>query len=81
VLVRIVNGLERESYAATYREAQQLIASQTPEQFHDRQRAYLLLKVHGQQICKTKPKCAACPIAMHCAYAQGVTRGGRPPIS
>jgi endonuclease III len=80
VLVRIVHGLERENYGATYRDAQQLIASQIPEQLHDRQRAYLLLKIHGQQICKTKPKCPACPIAAHCAYAQGVTRGGRPPI-
>jgi len=78
VLVRIVHGLERESYAATYREAQRLIASQIPDHFHDRQRAYLLLKMHGQQICKTKPKCAACPIAARCAYAQGVTRGDRP---
>ena len=79
VVVRVVHGLERESYSATYREAQRLIQQELPEQFHPRQRAYLLLKVHGQTICKTKPKCAVCPIASHCAYAQGVTRGGRPP--
>lgn len=80
VLVRMAHGLERESYSATYREAQQLIQKEIPDQFHARQRAYLLLKVHGQTNCKTKPKCAVCPIAAHCAYAQGVTRGGRPPI-
>lgn len=80
VLVRMAHGLERESYSVTYREAQQLIQQEIPEQFHPRQRAYLLLKVHGQTICKTKPKCAVCPVAAHCAYAQGVTRGGRSPI-
>jgi endonuclease III len=80
VLVRMAHGLEHESYSATYREAQQLIEKELPEQFHPRQRAYLLLKVHGQTICKTRPKCVVCPITAHCAYAQGVTRGGRPPI-
>ena len=80
VLVRIAHGVERESYSATYREAQSLMESHLPEQFHARQRAYLLLKVHGQQTCKAKPKCAVCPIRSDCAYAQGVTRGARPPI-
>ena len=43
----------------TYREAQSLIEAETPKQFHPRQRAYLLLKEHGQTICKrVKPKCS-----------------------
>jgi endonuclease III len=81
VLVRILHGLERENYAVTYREAQRLIHDQIPEQFHARQRAFLLLKVHGREICKRKPKCSVCPVSSACAYAQGVTRGSRPPIS
>ena len=78
VLVRIVHGLERENYGVTYREAQSLIQSQFPQQFESRRRAFLLLKTHGQTICKSKPLCGRCPLQSDCAYAAGVTRGGRP---
>jgi endonuclease III len=78
VLVRIVLGLERENYGVTYREAQELIESEVPEQFHARQRAFLLLKTHGQTICKRKPQCGRCPLQGDCAYAAGASRGGRP---
>jgi endonuclease III len=42
-----------------------------PRTFEARKRAYLLLKKHGQEICKrSKPKCESCPLAAHCAYLQ-----------
>ena len=76
VLVRIQLGLERESYGVTYREAQSLIEGEIPEQFHPRMRAYLLLKEHGQTLCKrSKPKCDECPVSAHCAYFAGKDRG------
>lgn len=76
VLVRIQLGLERESYAVTYREAASLIEEEIPEQFHPRMRAYLLLKEHGQTLCKrSKPKCEECPVNSHCAYFAGKNRG------
>lgn len=76
VLVRIQLGLERASYGVNYREAQSLIEAEIPEQFHARMRAYLLLKEHGQTICKrTKPKCTECPVSAHCAYFAGKDRG------
>jgi endonuclease III len=76
VLVRIQRGLERENYAVTYREAQALIEAEISEQFHARMRAYLLLKEHGQVICKrAKPKCKECPVSAHCAYFAGKDRG------
>jgi len=54
----------------TYREEQRVIASELPETFEARARAYLLLKRHGQQLCKrTNPKCPECPLGPHCAYA------------
>jgi endonuclease III len=63
VLVRIQRGLEHESYAVTYREAQQAIMAEVPEEINARSRAYLLLQRHGQGPCKrTKPKCSECPI-------------------
>lgn len=76
VLVRIETGHEGENYRATYRAAQALIEAEVPGQFHARQRAYLLLKQHGQQTCKAaKPKCEACQITRHCAYFAGRKHG------
>ena len=68
VLDRIRQGRENKNYAAGYRDAQRAIADEVPEKFDARTRAYLLLKRHGQELCKrTKPKCEKCPIRGHCA--------------
>jgi endonuclease III len=76
VLVRIQHGLEHENYGRTYLEAQAGIAAETPARAAARKRAYLLLKRHGQEICKrTKPKCAECPVNNCCAYFAGKRRG------
>ena len=76
VLVRIQFGLERENYGVNYREAQKMIEAELTKQFQSRRRAYLLLKEHGQTICKrSKPKCDQCPVSANCAYFAGKTRG------
>lgn len=76
VLVRIRSGEERENYGVTYREAQQAVEQEVPEKFHARIRAYLLLKRHGQELCKrTKPRCGECPINSYCAVFAGSRRG------
>ena len=47
-----------------------MIESETAESFDARTRAYLLLKAHGQSVCKrTKPKCGECPMRDTCRYA------------
>jgi endonuclease III len=70
VLLRILKSTEDQNYSATYREEQRVIAGELPETFDARARAYLLLKHHGQQLCKrTSPKCTECPLMPHCAYA------------
>jgi endonuclease-3 len=75
VLVRVVRGQERENYGVNYREAQQVIAADVPETFDARTRAYLMLKHHGQEICKrTKPKCEECPVSSECAFFVGQRR-------
>jgi endonuclease-3 len=77
VLVRIQRGLERENYGVNYREAQQTIANEVAENVSARARAYLLLKRHGQELCKrTRPKCDICPVSSSCAYYAGSHRGG-----
>src|SRR5215469_3209092 len=75
VLVRILYGQEGVNYGVTYREAQEAITAEVPEKFDARIRAYLLLKRHGQQICKTKPKCDLCPVNSSCAFFAGKRRG------
>jgi endonuclease III len=76
VLVRIQRGQERENYGVTYREAQQAVEAEVPAKFDARMRAYLLLKRHGQEICKrTKPRCDECPVSSACAYFAGKYRG------
>jgi len=71
VLVRITRGPERENYGVIYRQAQEALTAEIPEEFTARQRAYLLLKKHGQELCKlTKPKCQLCPVAAGCSYAK-----------
>jgi endonuclease III len=80
VLVRIQMGLERENYTVTYREAQKLIEAGVKPALEARQRAYLLLKRHGQELCKrTKPKCESCPVSGACRYFAGVDRGRKRP--
>jgi endonuclease III len=76
VLVRIRLGQERENYGVTYKDAQGMIAEEVPAKFDARERAYLLVKVHGQKVCKrTNPKCGECPVAEECAYFAGKRRG------
>lgn len=76
VLTRIRNGTEGKNYAATYREEQRIIAADLPETLDSRTRAYLLLKQHGQQLCKrTNPKCPECPLQSNCAYVASNPRG------
>ncbi len=66
---RIFFGEEDKNYSAGYRAAQEAMGAELPESFDARQRAYLLLKRHGAEICKrTKPKCEICPISGSCAY-------------
>jgi endonuclease III len=72
VLVRIQRGPEGDDYGGTYREAQEAIEAEVPGTFEARTRAYLLLKRHGQELCKrTKPKCAECPVSAACAFFAG----------
>lgn len=66
---RIFFGREDKNYGKGYRASQEAMNAELPERFESRRRAYLLLKTHGQEICKrTKPKCEICPVSGMCAY-------------
>lgn len=71
VPTRIWFGEEGKNYAVDYRQARELLNGALPEQFEPRQRAYLLLKKHGQEICKrSAPKCEICPLSSQCVYLE-----------
>ncbi len=69
VPIRIGFGKEARSYASTYKSAQKSLDSALPRTFDARIRAHLILKRHGQTICKrARPKCELCPVARDCDY-------------
>jgi endonuclease III len=68
-LDRILHTSESRNYSTAYRECQRVLASELPETFDSRTRAYLLLKKHGQDTCKrTRPRCEICPVRSQCAF-------------
>ena len=69
VLLRLGFGEERKSYSATYRSAQEALKGQLPEDCSWLIRAHLLLRRHGQELCKrSAPRCEACPLSRGCRY-------------
>lgn len=71
VPIRLFRGEPGKNYAADYRAAREILDVGLPKTLEARQRAYLLLKKHGQEICKrSKPKCEVCPLTAQCAYLQ-----------
>jgi len=76
VLVRIQRGQEPENYEATYKEAQQAVLTGVLETFDARTRAYLLLKKHGQDVCKrAMPLCTQCVVNSVCVFFAGKLTG------
>jgi len=69
VAVRMQRGASFDAYTKDYREGRRLIEAHVPATLAARQRSFLLLKIHGQTLCKrSKPQCDACPIASNCAF-------------
>ena len=84
VAVRMQLGPTLGSYTKDYSAGQRLIEAEVAPNFEARQRAFLLLKIHGQAICKrAAPNCDACPLAAHCAFRNIANAGKakRPPRS
>jgi endonuclease III len=69
VPLRLGFGEEKKNYAASYRSAQEAIRAQLPQECGPLIRAYLLLKQHGQELCKrSRPRCEECPVSSDCVY-------------
>ena len=71
VPMRIWFGKEGKSYSADYRKVREKLDAELARTFEARLRAYLLLKKHGQEICKrSAPKCEICPLTAQCVFIQ-----------
>ena len=69
VIVRICDGQPSDNYNRNYKRAQAIMASSVPANFEALTRAYMLLKIHGEQLCKrSNPRCHRCPVAPACAF-------------
>jgi len=72
VVIRMQRGRPSDNYGRNYKHAQQIISESVPLDMQARMRAFLLLKCHGEQLCKrSTPRCMACPVEASCAYANG----------
>lgn len=77
VPVRLGFGEEKKNYPASYRSAQEAIQAELQAECGALLRAYLLLKRHGQELCKrSRPLCESCPVSADCAWYQA-TRPSR----
>jgi endonuclease-3 len=70
VLHRLGLGEENKNYAAGYRSSQLAVSAELPNADCETLiRAHLLLKKHGQEVCKrSRPLCDRCPVSKHCPY-------------
>lgn len=67
VLLRLGFGEPSHRYAACYRSAQQAALAELPADQESLERAHLLLRQHGERICKrSTPQCAICPLSSTC---------------
>lgn len=74
VLTRLGYGSPARSYATSYRQTQAMASERLPAQVPALQRAYQLLRRHGQAVCRRRdPACSNCAIAADCPSA------GHPP--
>jgi endonuclease III len=69
VLTRLGYGTESKSYSATYKSAQLALAGEMKKDCAWLARAHLLLRAHGQALCKrASPDCDACPLTTRCRF-------------
>jgi len=69
VLQRLGYASVDAPWARAYRDAQASAQSQLPRTISALKRASLLLKEHGETVCRrSKPRCGDCPLTADCPY-------------
>lgn len=78
VMVRLGYAEEDRNYSRMYRAASEAARSEIVDDFDWLIDAHLLLRRHGQEVCKTSaPRCEVCTLRADCAYA-AARRGAAP---
>lgn len=67
VLTRLGYGKPGTS-AAVYYQVSEALAPELPRDYNWLIQAHQLLRRHGQDICRTAPRCDACPLAPDCTW-------------
>lgn len=75
VLTRLGYGKSGASPTAAYRQVSEALAQELPRDYNWLIQAHQLLRRHGQEICRTSPRCDACPLSSDCAWFR--RSGGR----
>ena len=68
-LTRLGFAKDTGDYAKTYRKLRDAVATEAGEDYGHLIAAHFLLRRHGQEICKAKPRCAECVLAIDCPSA------------
>jgi endonuclease III len=68
VLTRLGFGNAGKGYAQMYNGVTAAIAPELPRDYNWLIQAHQLLRRHGQEICKTTPRCEACPLSADCLW-------------
>ena len=72
VLQRLGYGREYPQWAKTYRAVQAAAGAELPLTVAARRSAYLLLRQHGQALCRrSAPRCLQCPLRPDCPTGRG----------
>lgn len=70
VLLRLGYGAEHRDWKTAYRGVRDAAAAELPLRADKRREAHLLLRRHGQCVCRcSRPECGECPLADDCPSA------------
>jgi endonuclease III len=76
VLVRLGFAAEHKNYSTMYQKVREAVEDQIPSGFPWLIEAHLLLRRHGQELCRrTRPRCQECPLAAGCNDFLARSRG------
>ena len=68
--VRLGYGADHKNYSTMYRSVREAAATELRNDFDWLIDAHLVLRRHGQEICKTSaPRCEICSVRSDCPYA------------
>jgi len=69
-MVRLGYGADHKNYSTMYRSVRDAAAKELRDDFDWLIDAHLVLRRHGQEVCKTSaPRCEMCGVRAECAYA------------